>query len=778
MSEYQAVSALRRFGPPGILVLFPLLLIVGAVRPGQFLYGEDAIGGFYHLRGAIGKAFAEGRLPFWDPHVMAGFPLLAAMQGAVFYPPSWLCVFLPPGLFWTTSALLHLALAGLFAHRWLERGLGLSSWGALGGSFLYLMSAYAAGHLHAGHMNYIWAYPWLPALLWRLERYLAGPTLKRGVLLALVPAMLLFCGVAQILLFGGVLAAVRLLVAVLQNRDDRKARVLLSARAVGLLGLGGLLCAPQLLPTLELIGEGQRLAIRNYEFVTSYSVAPLNFATLLAPAFFGDGRTTPVWAHGSIWESMAFVGISGLALAALGAAGRHRQRFLWTAVAIAAVLLSTGRYTPVFRLFYEIVPGAGLFRAPSRYLLLFTLSAAALAGMGIDRLCSGDAALRRHSCWVAGIAGAVMLAAVGLHLSLSAERGWWPALVERERSARREEKQADPRPPAPESTAGSLAWGAWCAAATGVCLLSRRGPAAAAALGLLLAGELWVFDSRYYVGHPVEGMEWSPEFVANVRSHPRYPFRIATVTPGQTPAIGMCQLAGLDHIGGYEPMMLRRYTELANVARGKPSTDLIVAMVLARPCPLFDLLGARYWIVPGQRQEPPGWKAVGQLESGIVYENPAAFPRAFMVGRSINLPSSEDRLAYMAGRTFDARRMVVTERDSGGLPDGADGAGDVRLVSAAPGSYVLRTESAGDAFLVLSEAYYPGWSVRVDGAPAELLRADHLLQAVRLAAGGHEVRFEYQPRFLGLGFAIAAAALAIPLCLAALRFRRLDAAVP
>jgi hypothetical protein len=265
-------------------------------------------------------------------------------------------------------------------------------------------------------------------------------------------------------------------------------------------------------------------------------------------------------------------------------------------------------------------------------------------------------------------------------------------------------------------------------------------------------------------------MEWPPDFVSRVRNHPRFPFRIATVTAAQQPAIGKCQLSELDHIGGYDPMMLRRYTELVNVARGKPASDVIVGMVLALPGPLFDLLGARVWIVPGPRREPPGWKTVGELPSGFVYENPQALPRAFLVGRSTVIESAAERLKFLTGSSFDARRDVVLES---GAPSGpGDAGGAVQLAAMEPGYYSLKTECPADAVLVLSEAYYPGWTAEVDGKPAELLRADHLLQAVRLPAGQHDVRFSYRSRFLGLGFALAALGVLLPLGIAAIRKRK------
>src|SRR6185295_10754563 len=180
--------------------------------------------------------------------------------------------------------------------------------------------------------------------------------------------------------------------------------------------------------------------------------------------------------------------------------------------------------------------------------------------------------------------------------------------------------------------------------------------------------------------------------------------------------------------------------------------------------PVTDLLGARYWIVPGPQQEPPGWRAIGAMPPAVVYENPRALPRAFLVGTAVVRPDAAERLQVLAAPGFDGRRTVVLEE---GTPTEGEAAGSAQVRSSSPGSYVVDVAATADAWLVLSEAHFPGWTVDVDGVEAKLLRADHLIQAVRVPAGRHTVTFRYRSRFLGLGFAIAAIGLFVPLGLIA-----------
>ena len=76
-----------------------------------------------------------------------------------------------------------------------------------------------------------------------------------------------------------------------------------------------------------------------------------------------------------------------------------------------------------------------------------------------------------------------------------------------------------------------------------------------------------------------------------------------------------------------------------------------------------------------------------------------------------------------------------------------------------PDRVVLRVRAAEAGPLVLSDTYYRGWTVTVDGRRAPVLRANLLFRMVCVPAGEHVVEFTFrQPRFhLGLGITIATA---------------------
>jgi uncharacterized membrane protein YfhO len=61
----------------------------------------------------------------------------------------------------------------------------------------------------------------------------------------------------------------------------------------------------------------------------------------------------------------------------------------------------------------------------------------------------------------------------------------------------------------------------------------------------------------------------------------------------------------------------------------------------------------------------------------------------------------------------------------------------------------------------LTDTFYPGWRVTVDGKAGELLRANYAFRAVPLKGGRHEVTFSYRPRSFRYGAVVSLLSLLI-----------------
>jgi hypothetical protein len=139
-------------------------------------------------------------------------------------------------------------------------------------------------------------------------------------------------------------------------------------------------------------------------------------------------------------------------------------------------------------------------------------------------------------------------------------------------------------------------------------------------------------------------------------------------------------------------------------------------------------------------------------------------PRAFIVPGSL-VVRKEEVLDFMADGGFDPRRTLFLESGaySGeSLPLSSDSStvsGQVEITSYRPDRIVLTAETAGKAYLFLSEIFYPGWNAFIDGQPAGIMRGDYLFRVLELPKGRHSILLEFNPWTIRLGSAVTIAVL-------------------
>jgi hypothetical protein len=168
------------------------------------------------------------------------------------------------------------------------------------------------------------------------------------------------------------------------------------------------------------------------------------------------------------------------------------------------------------------------------------------------------------------------------------------------------------------------------------------------------------------------------------------------------------------------------------------------------------MLGVRLFVCPMPRPEfgAPVWQSSGVW----VYRNPRAMPRAFIPRRASLVPDHSERLRRLSEPGFDPRGLVLVSAASQ-LPAGEMG-GSASVAGESPARVTLAADCATDAVIVLADAWAPGWSVTVDGRPAEVLQANHALRAVVAPRGKHTVVWTYRPRAVAWGLRSCAVGLA------------------
>lgn len=223
---------------------------------------------------------------------------------------------------------------------------------------------------------------------------------------------------------------------------------------------------------------------------------------------------------------------------------------------------------------------------------------------------------------------------------------------------------------------------------------------------------------------------------------------------------------GLNMVDGYETIYPLRYHELFG-ALTAPHLDLEPTIYryfhqwgnrafafgpeLSRP--IANLLGVRWLQVVGQTLDDPTLIERFHDGSTTVYENPAVFPRAFIVHAAAVVPDRATLVAILGRASDDELRNRVylaasdpgSELVAGGGP-ATPVAGDLAsIVMDTPDAVVIHSQTVAAGILVLVDTYDDGWVATIDGSPAAILPVDDALRGVVLPAGDHAVAFTYRP---------------------------------
>jgi hypothetical protein len=86
--------------------------------------------------------------------------------------------------------------------------------------------------------------------------------------------------------------------------------------------------------------------------------------------------------------------------------------------------------------------------------------------------------------------------------------------------------------------------------------------------------------------------------------------------------------------------------------------------------------------------------------------------------------------------------------------------GTASIVARQAGEYSITTDSPQSATLIVSETWLPGWQAALDGQPIQTERANDVFIGVRVPAGVHQVRLNYDPLGWRIGWPISAVSLA------------------
>ena len=237
-------------------------------------------------------------------------------------------------------------------------------------------------------------------------------------------------------------------------------------------------------------------------------------------------------------------------------------------------------------------------------------------------------------------------------------------------------------------------------------------------------------------------------------------------------------------------------------------------IILAHPRRAFDLWNTKYFILPVRTYDwtdgnrgiasflsqtemiyptldsfagPDGRRTMARWqdeEDWQIFRNKAAYPRAWIVHEAIwRKPILGTRPADVAlpmnsllfqndlfwsdpdRAVFDPRRAAWVETDdrrslAGFAPGGpADPAESVVVTNPSPQRVELRVHLERPGLVILSDVFYPGWRLTIDGKETPVLRSNRMMRGAPVGAGSHFLVYTYEPMALKVGLVVSVVGL-------------------
>lgn len=780
-----------------ILLAVPAALFHRSLFGGEALFGRDMAPFFYPMKYYLVETVRSGQLPLWNPWILNGEPFFASLQPGLLYPGSLLLYLLPLPFSVNLLHALHYSIAGAGMYL-LLRGWRHQWPAALFGALAFMAGGYL---LSIGNFtNNLQTVALLPWAFWCWSRFLTSGNLRDGLLFTAACGIAFLGGEPQMLALGLGLLLLHGLLNIEGIEAVGRTRQLVSFAAAG--ALAAALVAVQLIPFVEYLGQSVRVLEFDYDFAARNSLAPAALVQLFVAPVLGGGphdfSTRFLTTADVPWLLSVYPGALVLCLAGLGLAAPRSRRWawFWGCVALFGVLLAMGRYLPLHRALYDLVPPFRLLRYPEKFYFLAAFAFAVLAAGGVSRWLSpggsdtAESAEKNQTPRSVGV-DRTALAIFGVGLLLFAGMatvsvlwsGLTATLCDAVLSAMR--LCADPSGAQAAYTSRLLLVASLVGTALATAWLVSRlriSRVAAALILVLLSGIDLVAAGRHLNPTVTSDIYRTPPWAAGVldlqsdgTAAPfdrgfRYRGTPLQAQMGSTVIVqGAEDLSNLflwyEVLGPNLGQVFRHLTqdglqgvELLGVAE---MIDLTLGASSDEAVQFLRATSVRYYAdATAAADTMPGLTLFARHPElpARIFEVSDPSPRAYLVSRFEVVGEPAAALRATMDPSFPLSESVVLDRRPQPAPVPEAG-GRVARADFGLNRVAITAEADDASLLVLTDRHYPGWKATVNGRPAPIYRAAGYLRAVAVPAGRSEVVFRFVPKTVMAGGIVSACAL-------------------
>jgi hypothetical protein len=726
-----------------VFLFFSLIAAIGfvVVSPESGLFYRADMPYFHAVERAVREAIRHGQFPLWNLYYAE--PLFANPQSMVLYPIHVLLRAVPIDRVLAVDVWFHIWLTAVAVYL-LLRDFGLSRIASAGAAVSIGFSTMVTVKAVVGGISQIPVFPWALLCAMCYSWYLKYGSMWQLYLTVALTTLVIVSGHTQYSLIGLMIPGSCLVFEILLCRSLRRSLIMLFRTAcVGAMSFG--ILAVQLFPTMEYFAQTTRVDGFSLETSAVFALDPAGFLSVVTP-FLPMELGHRVWAYQEMTMYSTLMAVGWVAIALRSPIRKHVRfaRYLLV-VSLLTIALSMGTVTPLYELLYKLLP---FFRAPGRYLMLWSYCLACFTGIGFECLANArwPGQLRSLMVFVVLVVVEVIVLVMFWRGDASGQSGlsqltfyfsWIPVVL-------------------------------WCCA---LFLGTRNIPKRTWLLFVvaIAASDAWL-SSLYITVWPALS-DTCESYVDDYRHYSAYESLADAVQPSEV------------RLRAVRPTIEQRLPASFGIpAIEDYSANLAYVRDLMK---LGDkgmrIMASSYQIVADDISLE-GLEPVASAGGLTVYRLLDTMPRAYAV-RTLEFVSDDrfSSLSRIAESDFDPSVSAVVSLPSDVQrpdfsSDGAISNCEVDITKYTPGEIVLDVDFSHEALLVLAEPYYPGWQATLDGSRVDILRVNHALRGIIVPQGIHRVRMVFVSRsfIFGCGVTLVTLVLAFIVPYVICRRRRQD----
>ncbi len=712
-------------------VPLPADALVGMYHPWRDLYKKEFPVGYpyknflitdpvrqqYPWKTAVINQFKQKQLPLWNPYSFSGYPLLANFQSGAFYFINILFLTFNFNLGWSLYIILQPVLALLFMYLFLKDKVDRFS--ALIGSIAFSFSGFIVAWFEWGNVGH--TFIWLPLIFYTLEKIIRKKSWKYALLFIFALSSSFFAGHLQTAFYVILVSVLYSLSMIFKLKKTSK---ILAIKRISIAFLFfTILTSIQWLPTLNLIQKSTRgLNVPKLLFLPFKHLIQMFF-----PDFFGNPATLNYWGEWNYLEYISYIGIIPIffALYYIFSSSFSKNRFFKITL-IISILFATNN--PIAKLPFALNIPFISTSSPARLVSLICFSSAVLSAYGAKKF------LKQKKI------KALLIFTLFIFIS-------WVVvyfLDARPHSKYLRYNVTKRNLILPTAIFLTFACGFFIKNILKK-FLNKKIAKYLEYLFLLGILIIVLFDGFRFLSkfNPFikKDLIYPDTKILSYLQEDKEKFRV--IAPDERILIPNSAIPyKIETVQGYDPLMLKNYVSLVQYSETGEFNKKYPRSRIVQPqnieTGLIDILNVKYLLTFDEFGEE--FEKIMEEGETKLYKNPNYLPRIYFANELQFLENKEEIYKKIINeqKTTTDRIVYKIGQQENKVCDQAE----ILESNIKANQITVKTNNSNDCYLVVSQVYYPTWSVIVDNKKKKIEQVNSIFPAVKLNKGEHEVTFK------------------------------------